>query len=106
VVISDDLDMLALADNFDLEEIMRLGIRASVDMFIIGNDFLKAKRAISITQDLMDREEEIARKLIHSSKRIEAMRKRFLGKPMVPDSHLAKSLARSRPHLELIKGCR
>ncbi len=48
VIISDDIEMLALSKNFTKHEIFKLGIKAGVDIFIVlGNsDILKLKNEI------------------------------------------------------------
>lgn len=105
VVISDDLDMKAVADHFSLSDIIGRGLKASVDLFIIGNDFNKAVTAIEILQKMIDDDEEIKAKASDAKKRIDQLRARFLGKPLAPDLSCARRIVRSSPHLELVKAC-
>jgi beta-N-acetylhexosaminidase len=41
VVISDDMQMRAISDHYDLQESLRLGLNAGLDMFCFGNNLLK-----------------------------------------------------------------
>lgn len=106
VVISDDLDMKAVADHYDLKEILENGLMASVDMFIIGNNFAKTSEAIAILQELIDNNEHIKKHAALAIARIKQMRGRFLGAPAAPDLKQVKALLKSPPHLELIRACR
>lgn len=105
VVISDDLDMKALADHYSLKEILEHGLSASVDLFIIGNDFDKAMHAIELLQHLIDHDEQIRNRAIHAAARIDRLRSRFLGTPKSPDQETAQRILRSTPHLELVASC-
>lgn len=105
VIISDDLDMKAVADHYSLTEIIKEGILASVDLFIIGNNFAKTKEAVQILQNLIDHDESIREQAVKSMGRLEKLRRRYLGKPQAPDLSLALSIVRSKPHLELAASC-
>lgn len=45
VIISDDLEMAAVADHYSIEEMVTLGLRAGLDIFLICRDRDKARRA-------------------------------------------------------------
>lgn len=102
VVISDDLDMKAVADHYDLAEIIERSLLASVDMFIIGNNWDKSEEAIAITENLIQKNEHIRQKAIKSIARIEKLRARYVGKALAPSLEYARSIVRCAPHLELI----
>lgn len=102
VIISDDLEMKAVADNYDLAQIIEQGFRASVDMFIMGHDLAKNQEAIGILQHLIDTDEEIKSKSVQAAERIGRLRDRYLGKPKAPDLEAALQMVRSRPHLDLL----
>lgn len=106
VVISDDLDMKAVADHYTLQEIIENGIFAGVDMFIIGNNFDKTKEAIAILDRLAKTNATIRDKLLASQQRIHQVRNRYIGKPLAPDLATAKTIIRCPPHLELMESCR
>jgi beta-N-acetylhexosaminidase len=102
VLISDDLEMKAVADNYNLADIIEKSFRASVDMFIMGHDLAKNQEAIGILQHLIDTDEEIKALSIKSAQRIDQLRKRYQGKPSPPDISMAQKVIRSSPHLELL----
>lgn len=106
VVISDDLDMKAVADHYDLKEILQSALRASVDMFIIGNNFQKTLEAINLLQDLIDKNSDLAPLARAACERINRLRARFMGKPSAPDLAQAQLIVKSAPHLELLNSCR
>lgn len=106
VVISDDLDMQAIADHYDLREILERSLMASVDMFIIGNNFEKTLEAIGIAQNLIDTNAHLKVMAEQAIMRIRRLRQRFLGAPRAPDMDYAQSVVKSLPHLELLEACR
>lgn len=106
VVISDDLDMRAVADHYELKEILQSALRASVDMFIIGNNFQKTLEAIALLQELIDSNPDLAALALAARERINRLRARFMGKPLAPDLSQARLIVKSAPHLELLKSCR
>lgn len=59
VVISDDMQMRAISDHYDLEESLKLGIEAGLDMFCFGNNLLKEpvhmEKAISAIENLIEK---------------------------------------------------
>jgi len=105
VVVSDDLDMKAVADHYDLKEILESALRASVDMFIIGNNLEKTFEAIGILQELINNNADLAMLATQARERINRLRARFIGKPLAPDLAAARLIVKSAPHLELLKSC-
>jgi beta-N-acetylhexosaminidase len=106
IIISDDLDMKAIADNYDLEEILEKALIASVDMFIIGNNLDKTFEAINLLQKLIDKSPALAQKAYAARMRIDKLRTRFIGKAAPPDIKLARLIVKSAPHLELLNSYR
>lgn len=102
VIISDDLDMKAMADHFDKRTILEKGLCASVDMFIIGHHFDNAIATINELQDLIDNDEVLNQKAMEALSRIQHLRKRYLGMPKAPELSYAENLCRSKPHLDLV----
>lgn len=98
VLISDDLEMKAVADNYELANIIENGFRASVDMFIMGHDLAKNQQAIAILQNLIDTDEEIRKNSIASAQRIENLRTKYAPKP---DLNAAQKVVRNEEHLSL-----
>lgn len=105
VIISDDLDMKAVADHYALKDILEQAVMAGVDMFIIGNNLDKTVDAIAILQNLIDTDEKIRTQLMAAQARITTLRTRYVGKPLAPDLVAAQAMVRSRPHLELVSSC-
>ncbi|HXW60438.1 MAG TPA: beta-N-acetylhexosaminidase [Myxococcota bacterium] len=106
VVISDDLDMQSIANHYELRDIIEQAMMASIDMFIIGNNFEKTHEAIAIAQELIDSNEHIKNMAQKAIVRIRHLRSRFLGAPAIPNASYAKSVVKSLPHLELLEACR
>lgn len=106
VIISDDLSMKAVADNYSLREILERGIASGIDLFITGHDFAYAEEAIGILDHLIATHEPTRAKAILAAERIERLRARFMGSPAAPDLAMAKALVRSSPHLELVSSYR
>jgi beta-N-acetylhexosaminidase len=102
-IISDDLTMKAVADNYSLREILLRSMHAGVDLFIIGNDFELTREAIAILDELIAHDEIVRKQACASRERIALLRGRYLGKPLAPDLSTAKAIVRSEPHLDLVR---
>lgn len=105
VVISDDLTMKAVFDNYSLREIIERAMLASVDLFIIGNDFALTLEAIALLDDLIASNEQVRKSAIAAALRIAELRNRYIGKPKAPELLSAQAIVRSAPHLELVRSC-
>ncbi|MCA9508297.1 MAG: beta-N-acetylhexosaminidase [Myxococcales bacterium] len=103
VVISDDLDMKAVADHYELREIIEQSLMASVDMFIIGNDWDKSQEAIRLTQELIDTNQHIFKKAVLAQERIKKLRTHYVGKALAPNQEYARKIVRCPPHLDLME---
>lgn len=106
VVISDDLDMKAVSDHYELKEILEASLNASVDMFIIGNNLEKTFTAIKILQELLDSNAHLQERAQAAGQRIERLRTRFLGQPSAPHLEQARCIVKAAPHVELLNSCR
>jgi beta-N-acetylhexosaminidase len=103
VVISDDLEMAAVADAYEIEELVRLGLLAGVDQFLICHSAEKQARAVETAHKLVDGG-EVPREVAEAAlRRIAAMKARFVGAPARPDLASARDVVRARPHLELME---
>lgn len=105
VVISDDLDMKAVADNYSLKAIIEQSLMASVDMFIIGNNWDKSEEAIAITDQLIASNIHIKAKVMRALERVRALRARYIGAPLAPSMEYAQNFVRCAPHLAIIEAC-
>jgi beta-N-acetylhexosaminidase len=101
VIVSDDLEMKAVADRAPVEELVRLGLLAGVDLFLICKDTDKAARAIDAAHHLVDRG-EVPRSVEQALRRVAAMKNRFVGAPAAPSLADAKLLLRAQPHTDLV----
>ena len=54
VIISDDLEMHAVADRYSIKELVRLGLLAGVDLFLVCSQLDKTAEAIDAAHDLVD----------------------------------------------------
>ncbi len=70
VIISDDMQMRAISDHYELKESLKAGLLAGLDMFCFGNNLLKKpvelQHAIGAIEELVE-EGEITEKRIDSS---------------------------------------
>jgi beta-N-acetylhexosaminidase len=78
VVVSDDLQMRAVADHYGLRETIRLALDAGVDVLLFGNnlayDPLIASKAQSIILELVDSGELSCQRIRESHERIVALK--------------------------------
>ena len=89
VIISDDLEMKAVADRYTMKEMVELGMKAGVDHFLACKEpevVLELYRAIirSVEDEVISHED-----LLKKAKRVRKWRSRFYKAP-VPPSELKK----------------
>lgn len=81
VVISDDMQMRAISDHYDLKESLRLGLNAGLDLFCFGNNLLKEQirleDAIDAVEELIRNEEIKEERIDASVERILALKKQY-----------------------------
>ncbi|MGD8413576.1 MAG: glycoside hydrolase family 3 N-terminal domain-containing protein [Candidatus Latescibacterota bacterium] len=81
VVFSDDLQMGAIRDQYDLETVIREALNAGVDILTFANNSVYepdiAERAIAIIQDLVDRGEVTEQRIRESYRRIQLLKSRL-----------------------------
>ena len=83
VVFSDDIDMRAIEDEFDLREIVILAINAGVDVIVSSNNVTgyRANRASDIKQAIMESVQSgdiSEERIVESSERIMMLKKKYL----------------------------
>lgn len=78
VVVSDDLEMRAVADRYSVEEMVELGIRAGVDLFLICHSEDKWRRAWAHLVGCAERDAGFARLLAQAAGRVRDLKARFL----------------------------
>lgn len=96
VVISDDLDMKGVDAYYSLNNIIEKSFNASVDMFIVGDNWQKTMAAIDILQNKIDICDKTRALALSSQKRINYNRARYIGKPLAPTIDYAKKIIGSK----------
>jgi beta-N-acetylhexosaminidase len=101
VIFSDDLEMKAVADRYAMKEMIRLGLLAGVDAFLVCKEVSKIDEAIAALRDLVTSGEVPLSRVQEALKRVAALKRRFLGTPALAELSEAKKIVRSKPHLAL-----
>lgn len=70
VVITDDLEMKAVADRYSVEQMVELGLRAGVDIFLICHEFEKYQAAYEHLLELARRHPSDRRRVFESANRV------------------------------------
>ena len=83
VIVSDDLDMKAVADGFPLEQVILDGLRAGVDAFLACRDVAVQQKAIEILERAHRDDATLRARIDDATRRITAFR-RTLGAPTRP----------------------
>ncbi len=82
VIVSDDMQMKAIADHFGLETAIRLAIEAGVDLLLFGNntsyDPEIASKATAIIQSLLQKKIITTERIDRSYRRIMELKERYL----------------------------
>lgn len=84
VVVSDCLEMKALADGYEIEEMVELAIRAGVDMFLICHTELKWRRAHAHLVELARQNELDRFRVVTAANRIAKLKRVMLGTIPMP----------------------
>jgi len=101
LVISDDLEMKAVHDHFSLKEMLRLGLNAGIDLFLICKETDQCRMAIELVGRLL-REGAVEERRVHEAlTRVQALKRMYIGAPAAPDFDDAKTILRSAPHMAL-----
>lgn len=102
VIVSDDLEMAAVADHWPIEELVRLGLQAGVDMFLVCHDAEKQARAIETAHRCVEDGTVTKAQIEASLRRVAEMKHRFVGAPAPPSLDDARQMIRCAPHTELV----
>jgi len=82
VVISDDMQMRAISDHYELKESLELGLQAGLDLFCFGNNLLKEqvhlKDAIDAVESLVESGRISEERINTSTERILALKSQYL----------------------------
>ena len=75
VVVSDCLEMKAVADHFEIEEMVERGVRAGVDLFLICHTEAKWRRAHAHLIATAERDEAFAALVARSAERVRELKR-------------------------------
>jgi len=82
VVVSDDMQMKAISDHYGLEESLKLGINAGIDVFCFGNNLLKEQidlnECITIVENLVESGDISESRINESVNRILNLKNKYL----------------------------
>jgi beta-N-acetylhexosaminidase len=92
VVLSDDLEMKAVADHYGIEQAACLAIEAGCDTLLVCSHLDWVERAIAALAERAGRDSEFARRLAQAAERSLAMRTRVRSEPVVPPAALNEAL--------------
>lgn len=101
VVVSDDLEMAAVADRYDVATLVEKGLRAGVDSFLVCHDEAKQRAAIEAVRKFAERDAASRARVEEALRRVAALKAKYVGAPAAPSLDEAKRVVRSAPHLEL-----
>lgn len=103
VIFSDDLNMRAIADRYDMREILLQGLHAGIDVFLICQDTEKSRLALETLTQLYQNGDIPTDILQGALARVAELKRRFIGTPALPDLSIAKTIVTSAPHLALME---
>lgn len=75
VIVSDDLEMHAVADRYSIREMVKLGLLAGVDLFLVCSKLDKTREAIDAAHDLVDRGEVPKERVLEALKRVSVLKR-------------------------------
>ena len=101
VCVSDDLEMAAVAERYDVEVLVEKGLNAGCDLFLICHDNEKAARAVEAAHRLVESGRVPRARAEEALRRVAAMKARYVGAPAAPSLAEAQALLRCAPHAEL-----
>jgi len=106
VVISDDLEMKAVADHYALEDMIHLGLNAGVDFFLICEDMELAKSAVACAHRLVDNGHVTQARVQEALARVQKLKELYIGHAAPASVSYAREIVHCAPHLELIASLR
>jgi beta-N-acetylhexosaminidase len=101
VVVSDDLEMAAVADRYDVATLVDKGLRAGCDTFLVCHDENKQRAAIEAVRTFAEKDSASRARVEEALRRVATMKAKYVGAPAAPSLDEAKRVVRSAPHLEL-----
>jgi len=103
LVVSDDTEMKAVADRYEIESIVTEGLLAGVDLFLICHHAEKMERAIAALTREAEQSQAFTTRLEEASQRVAAFRARFARPGFEPDAARIAAVCGSGAHQELAR---
>jgi beta-N-acetylhexosaminidase len=82
LIVSDDLEMKAIADNYGIDQVIIRGANAGIDLFFICHDPELQNRAIDILIQAVERNEVPRERIEQANRRIDEVVKKFYRPPV------------------------
>jgi beta-N-acetylhexosaminidase len=101
VVVSDDLEMKAVADRYGIEELAPRSLRAGCDAFLICRSVDLQERALGALVRAGEQDSAVADRLREAAARVDALAARFGAGPYAPPADLRARLG-VKQHRELV----
>jgi beta-N-acetylhexosaminidase len=101
VIVSDDLEMKAVADRYGIEELVVESLRAGCDAFLICHQAELQDRALEALVAAAERDSAIRARLAQAAARVDALAARFGAEPYTPPADL-RALLGTRAHRKLV----
>ena len=103
VIISDDLEMAAIADRYSMSEAIEMGLHAGVDLFLVCRRQDRIEESIEAVIKLAEKTDTAA--LVGTAaRRVEAMINRYVGTPAKPHLNDAKRILKAVPLPSQLEG--
>ncbi|QDG50037.1 beta-N-acetylhexosaminidase [Persicimonas caeni] len=84
VVITDDLEMKAVAERYDIDEMVTLGLRAGIDIFLICHTEAKWQQAYDTLYELATSGDEDLQLVLRAAERVRRLKRTMLGNQRRP----------------------
>ena len=105
VIISDDLEMAAIADRYTMSEAIERGLHAGVDLFLVCRRQDRVEESIEAVTRLAE-QPKTAALVGAAARRVEAMISRYVGTPARPHLNDAKNILKAVPLPEQLTGAK
>lgn len=102
VIVSDDLEMKAIADRYSIEEVVTLGVEAGLDLFLICHSEDKQREAFETLVRLAESSSRERDRILDAARRVVRMRRDYLVKWTRDDAHW-RDVITCESHLELAR---
>ncbi|MCA9562494.1 MAG: beta-N-acetylhexosaminidase [Myxococcales bacterium] len=91
-VISDDLEMGAIAEHYPIADVVRLGLKAGLDLFLICHTEDKQEAAREAAIHLAESDSGYRLALETASQRVSDLRRKYLARTLPDETHLSETI--------------